>query len=79
MAGLTAILNHAVHHHELPVVSLRDTAQRASFYRTPPSAKSLSKAVEGKAFFNHDDPAFGAAIARFLSDRFPDPCKYERA
>ena len=48
------------------------------FHGTAPSLEDARAAVAGKLFFNFDDEAFGSGTHRFLAERFPLPCRFEK-
>ncbi len=83
MMGITAILNHAIkqeknYQSKPPLISLKAEESRGGFWGQPPiSQEALLGEIEGKSFFNFDDLAFGATIARFLQQRYPHRSKYE--
>jgi hypothetical protein len=78
MLGPTAIMNHALAHNDLRPVMIREEGTRAGFWRKPPTYNQVVNECRGKLFLNFDDDAFGDSIRRFLEERFPDPCRYEK-
>ena len=79
MLGPTAILNHAYRQHRMPLVHLETEGLRAGFWGKPPAdLQTVVAACRGKAFLNFDDEAFGPVLHRYLAERFPTPCCYER-
>ncbi len=78
MLGPTAILNHTFRHEKMTIHNLLIENTRCGFWGTPPAYEQVVKESEGKLFFNFDDLAFDDAIRRFLSERFAEPCRYEK-
>ena len=70
----TAILNLALKNEGGKTISLEEENSRCGYWGIPPSKIE----VQDKMFFNFDDAAFGNEIKKFLTQRFPEPCKYER-
>jgi hypothetical protein len=84
MMGISAILNHALKHEKNgptpPLVSIEKEASRGGFWGAPPASyQALLRELDGKAFMNFNDRAFGPLIARFLQERYPKPSRYEKA
>ncbi|MFQ6230376.1 hypothetical protein [Nocardia sp. NPDC002869] len=78
--GITAILSHIQKHHPRPLVHLKTEGSRVGFHGKPPAYEevvSLACAADAR-FLNFDDAAFGPDMQRFLAERFPRPCRYER-
>ena len=84
MMGITSVLNHALKHEKNdpskpPLISLTEEGTRAGCWEKPPASyDTLLQAVEGKTFFNFDDPAFCPLIARFLQERYPNRSRFEK-
>jgi hypothetical protein len=78
LLALTATLNHAYKHEHMPLTNLLEENSRSGFWGEPPSYEEVVSQSAGKTFFNFDDPAFGEAIRRFLTERFPTRSKYEK-
>ncbi len=79
MLGPTAILNHAYKQEKMPLTNLLEENIRSGFWGAPPAYEEVVKQTEGKQFFNFDDLAFGDVIRRFLTERFPEPSRFEKA
>ncbi len=79
MLGPTAVLNHAVKHNGIELTHLATEGTRAGFWRKEPTYERVIEECQGRVFFNFDDDAFGEAIQRFLSERFPEESVYERS
>jgi hypothetical protein len=79
LLGPTAILNHAYKKEQMPLVNLFEENTRCGFWGAPPAYDDIVRQAEGKTFFNFDDPAFGDAVRRFLSERFAQASRYEKA
>jgi hypothetical protein len=79
MLGPTAILNHAYRHEKMTLCNILQENTRSGFWGRPPAYEEVVQQSVGKTFFNFDDPAFCDAIRRFLMERFPEPCKFEKA
>lgn len=79
MLGPSTILNHRLHHEQIELTHLRHEGRKAGFYKEPPpNYSTIEAACQGKSLFNFDDKSFTEDMQRFLCDRFPEPCKYER-
>lgn len=79
MLGPTAILNHVVKHKGIELTHLATEGTRAGFWHEKPTYEAVVESSRGKLFFNFDDDAYGDAIRRFLSERFPDKSIYEKS
>jgi len=79
MLGPTAILNHAYKHEKMELVNILENNSRFGFWSKPPAYEEIIAQSEGKTFFNYDDDAFGDAIRRFLTERYPKRSKFEKA
>ena len=62
----------------MELVRLSDEGRKVGFYGKPPGYEEVVEKCRGKTFLNFDDEAFGEGIRRFLEERFPEPCRYER-
>ena len=78
MLGPTGILNHAHKQRPFPLTKQRDEQLCAGFYGAPPNYAEVVEKTQGKLYFNFDDHAFSDDLRRFLDERFPHPCCYER-
>ncbi len=78
MIGPSAILNHALKHHRLPLTNLATENWRAGFYERSFPYDEIVEQCRGRKFLNFDDEGFGDDLRRFLEERFPDPCVYEQ-
>jgi Stealth protein CR2, conserved region 2 len=78
MLGPTGILNHAYKQRPFPLTKQIEEQLSAGFYGAAPIYAEVVEKTRGKLFFNFDDQAFGDDLRRFLDERFPDPCCYER-
>jgi hypothetical protein len=78
MTGPTAVLNHAYKTEQFPLTNVIEEKTRCGFWGAPPSYEEVIRQSEGRTFFNFDDDAFGDGIRRFLAERFPKPCRYEK-
>jgi hypothetical protein len=80
MIGPTAILNHAFRNEAMRIYNLHAANCRGGFWHKPAASyEQVLAEAEGKTFFNFDDDAFDNNIRRFLSERFPEPSKFEKA
>ena len=79
MIGPSAILNHALKHHHLPLTNLATENWRAGFYERNFPYDEIVEQCRGRKFLNFDDEGFGDDLRRFLDERFPDPCVYEQS
>ena len=78
LIGPSAILNHALKHHHLPLTKLATENWRAGFYERSPAYAEIVEQCRGRKFLSFDDEGFGDDLRRFLDERFPDPCVYEQ-
>ena len=78
MIGPSAILNHALKHHHLPLTKLASENWRAGFYERSFPYEEIVEHCRGRKFLNFDDEGFGDDLRRFLDERFPEPCVYEQ-
>lgn len=78
LVGLTAILNHVVKHENIGLTHLPSEGTRAGFWHRQPTYEAVVDACGNRVFFNFDDAAYGQAIQRFLSERFPEVSVYEK-
>lgn len=78
LTGPTAILNHAYSNELLDLTSLSEEGQFSGFWHAQPDYEEVRSQSEGKTFLNFDDKAFGESIRRYLSEKFPEPSKYEK-
>ena len=79
MLGPTAILNHACCWDQMQLVQRGTEGRWLGFYGDSPPYSELIKKAEGKLFFNVDDGSYTPDVRRFLTERFPEPCCYEKA
>lgn len=77
MLGPTAILNHAVTTAQSDLVQRDREGRWLGYYGDAPAYDTLLKKAEGKTFLNFDDRSLTEDVRRYLSELFPDPCKYE--
>jgi len=78
MLAETAILNHAYQQHPFPLTWLHEEGLHIGIHRKPMSYDEIVERTAGKMFLNFDDHTFNADMQRFLAERFPEPCVYER-
>lgn len=78
LLGPTAILNHAQKHAPRQAVRVGEEGSKAGFYGKPPEYAEIVTTTSGRRFLSFDDAAFGDGLRRFLAERFPEPCRYER-
>ena len=78
LLGPTAVLNHAVAKSGAEPVRLGGDCEKAGFWNRPPTREAVREKCAGKQFLNFDAAAFGDGMRRFLAERFPNPCRYER-
>ncbi len=78
MLGITAILNHAVARNNLAPCSIKEEGSRVGFWGESPEYEVALRECSSKQFLNFDDAAFGPGLQRFLTERFPEPSKFER-
>lgn len=71
LMGNTAILNHAPRN----IAPLGDT--RVGFWLKQPAYEEVKQACENKSFLNIDDLALGDGIKQFLTEKIPQPSKFE--
>ncbi len=79
MLGPTGILSHAHKQERFPLTLLSDENLSVGFHYQPAVYNDIVKQSRDKLFLNFDDAAFNDDLRRFLSERFPEPCVYERA
>ncbi len=77
MLAETAILNHAYHQQRFPLTLLSEEDLVAGFHDQPATYNDIVAKAERKLLLNFDDPCFNDDMRRFLSERFPQPCRYE--
>ncbi|WP_425618762.1 hypothetical protein NA78x_002476 [Anatilimnocola sp. NA78] len=91
MVVLSAIFNYRMKHFPFEPTWLLSEGKFVGLYRTGivgyslpgltgPTAlfEHLRQMTVGKAFLNFDDESFTPAVRHFLSEQFPDKCRYER-
>ena len=78
LLGPTAILNHAQKHAPRTPVQVGEERSKAGFYGKSPEYAEVVTATAGRKFLSFDDGGFGDGLRRFLAERFPEPCRYER-
>ncbi|MCA9210688.1 MAG: class I SAM-dependent methyltransferase [Planctomycetales bacterium] len=79
MLGQTAVLNHAMRHeNSFPLMQIVEGRERAGFYNEGCDYETIVERCRTPLFLNFDDKAFNDAMRRYLSERFPTPCIYER-
>ena len=76
--GPTGILNHAYKQERFPLTKLSDEKLHVGFHYQPAVSAQIVEKAQGKLFLNFDDEAFSDDLRRFLAERFPEPCVYER-
>lgn len=76
--GSTAILNHATKHERLALTHVASENWRAGFYEKCPPYSEIVQQCRGRRFLSFDDEGFGDNMLRFLDERFPEPCVYEK-
>ena len=78
LLGPTAILNHALQHHGLSLTHRQTEDWYVGFHHQPAKYETVLEQSAGKRFLNFDDAALSGDLKRFLQERFPEPCVYER-
>ena len=79
MLGPSAVLSHALRHESpFPLTKVVEGDQRAGFYNEASDYETIFRRCRGPQFLNFDDKAFNDEMQRFLSEKFPTPCVYER-
>lgn len=78
MPGPTGILSHAHKQERFSLTLLGDENLSVGFHYQPAVYADVVEQSRGKLFLNFDDDAFSDDLRRFLSERFPEPCVYER-
>lgn len=78
MLGGMAVCNYAVKRHGLKFLGPEQPPFGTGFYGSCPSTTAeIANVCKGKRFLNFDDPAFIPTLQSFLSQRFPEKCKFE--
>jgi hypothetical protein len=78
MTGPTAIYNHAHKRQRFPVINRGEEGLYAGFHGKPASYDEVVKACKSRLFLNFDDDGYGVDVHRYLCERFPEACCYER-
>jgi Stealth protein CR2, conserved region 2 len=81
MHAPTAIYNYGLKHQDLRFVWLAEEQSKVGLYGSGAagsSAEDIAAACEGKLLLNYDDAAFGPPLLRFLQQKFPERCQFER-
>ena len=79
MLGPTGLLSHAHKQVRFPLTLLSDENLSVGFHYQPAAYADIVEQCQGKLFLNFDDEAVSDDLRRFFSERFPEPCVYERA
>lgn len=74
----TTVLNHAMKTEGFSPISLKDEGLYAGFHRESAAYDAIVDKCSDKMFLNFDDDAFSEDMRRFLSERFPDRCRFEQ-
>ncbi len=78
LIGPTAILNHALKENPRRLIHLASEGRRAGFHGKPASYEVIAELCSGRTFLNFDDDGYGNGMRRYLAERFPTPCIYEK-
>ncbi len=78
MLGPTGILSHAYKQERGTLTLLSTENMSVGFHHRPADYADIVEKSRDKLFLNFDDEAFSDDLLRFLAERFPEPCVYER-
>lgn len=76
--AMTSILNHAMKQEKFQPVLLSEERPLAGFHDKPAKYEEIVSKCEGKLFLNFDDSAYSEGMRRFLTERFPNPSRFEQ-
>lgn len=80
-AGMLAelgILNHAYRKQNFPLTLIQEEGLYVGFHHKPPTYEKIVARTRDKLFLNFDDTGFNDDMRRFVAERFPRPCLYEK-
>lgn len=80
-AGMLAelgILNHAYRKQSFPQTLIQEEGLYVGFHHKAPTYEKIVMRTRGKLFLNFDDTGFNDDMRRFVAERFPRPCFYEK-
>jgi hypothetical protein len=78
MLGPTGILSHAYKQERFSLTQVSAENLSVGFHHRPAVYADIVEKSRDKLFLNFDDEAFSDDLRRFLAERFPEPCVYER-